>query len=199
MQAQNANQVFSLDSVLWTSSLSETFTQILELSQQYMPERVFALVSGNDEPVPIHMTRDEIQGRYNIVCRGNDMNTNPYAKAQKSQMRVQLLVNELPLQLGVVTPVNAYNIYKRYLQDDGEIAWKTMISQPQPPQPPPPGADIVPQFEELSEFEQAQVLMGRGVKPDPEGRFLEKSTELNEAEEERKVKRQKATKASAKK
>lgn len=185
MQAQNANQVFSLDSTMWTNSISELFSQILELCQQYMPERVFALVTGGDEPVPIHLTRDEIQGKYQIVCRGNDTNTNPYVKAQKSQMRVQLMVNPLMLQTGVITPPNVYNILKRYLQDDGEIAWKELISQPQPPQPPPPppaATLIKPDYKDLTDAEQAQVLASAGVKPDPMGRLMERREMMREDE-----------------
>ena len=183
MQAQNANQVFSLDATMWTASLSELFTQMLELCQQYMPERVFALVTGQDDLEPIHMTRDEIQGKYHIVCRGNDTNTNPYVKAQKSQMRVQLLLNPLTLQTGVVTPPNIYNILKTYLQDDGAIAWKQMISQPQPPQapPPPPAATIIkPDFKDLTDNEQAQVIASAGIKPDPMGRALERQEMMRE-------------------
>jgi len=187
MQAQSANQVFSLDSTMFTGSLSELFTQILELAQQYMPERVFALVSGGDDVEPLHMTRDEIQGKYHIVCRGNDMNTNPYVKAQKSQMRMQLLINEGMIQTGVVTPPNIYNITKRYLQDDGEIAWKSMITQPQPPQPPqppPPGTIIKPNFDELTDNEQAQVLQSIGIKPDGQGRLLERRESQREANQQ---------------
>ena len=185
MQAQNANQVFSLDASMWTMSLSEVFTQMLELCQQYMPERVFALVTGQDDLEPIHMTRDEIQGKYNIVCRGNDTNTNPYIKAQKSQMRVQLLINELMLQTGVITPPNIYNIIKRYLQDDGEIAWKELISMPQPPQapqPPPAATLIKPNYDDLTDAEQAQVLVSAGVQPDPVGRAMERQEMMREDE-----------------
>jgi hypothetical protein len=185
MQAQNANQVFSLDASMWTMSLSEVFTQMLELCQQYMPERVFALVTGQDDLEPIHMTRDEIQGKYNIVCRGNDTNTNPYVKAQKSQMRVQLLINELMLQTGVITPPNIYNIIKRYLQDDGEIAWKELISMPQPPQqpqPPPAATLIKPDYKDLTDAEQAQVLVSAGVQPDPIGRAMERQEMMREDE-----------------
>jgi hypothetical protein len=184
MQAQNANQVFSLDASMWTMSLSDCFMQMLELCQQYMPERVFALVTGGDDPEPLHLTRDEIQGKYNIVCRGNDTNTNPYVKAQKSQMRVQLLTaNPVYLQAGVVNGENIYNILKRYLQDDGEIAWKGMITQPQPPQPPPPppaATLIKPDYKDLSHAEQAQVLQSAGIQPDPYGRMLEENKELDE-------------------
>jgi len=183
MQAQGANQVFSLDASMWTMALSEMFTQMLELCQQYMPERVFALVTGQDDLEPIHMTRDEIQGKYNIVCRGNDTNTNPYVKAQKSQMRVQLMINPVMLQTGVITPPNIYNIMKRYLQDDGEIAWKEMITMPQPPQapqPPPAATLIKPDYKDLTDKEQAQVLQSAGVQPDEYGRMMERNEMMRE-------------------
>jgi hypothetical protein len=184
MQAQNANQVFSLDAVMWTASLSEVFSQMLELCQQYMPERVFALVVGQDDLEPIHMTRDEIQGKYSIVCRGNDTNTNPYVKAQKSQMRVQLMLQDQDSKAaGVITPQNVYNIWKRYLQDDGEIAWKELITMPQPPQPPqpPPAATLIkPDYKDLTDNEQAQVLQSAGVQPDAVGRAMERREMMRE-------------------
>ena len=188
MQAQNANQVFSVDSTMWTNSLSELFMQILELCQQYMPERVFALVVGQDDFEPIHLTRDEIQGRYHIVCRGNDTNTNPFVKAQKSQMRVQLLLgNPIGLQTGVITPPNIYNIYKRYLQDDGEIAWKELISMPQPPPQMPPPPMIQPDYEEMTDAEKAQVLAQTNIRPDIQGRQIRKMEELGEKDHEKEV------------
>ena len=199
MQAQNANQVFSLDVVVWTNSLSELFTQSLELCQQYMPERVFALISGQNDLEPLHLTRDEIQGKYNIVCRGNDTNTNPYVKAQKSQMRVQLLINPLMLQTGVITPPNIYNILKRYLQDDGEIAWKELISMPQPPPQTPPQSMIQPDYDEMTDMEKAQVLSQSNIQPDVQGRGMRKMEELDDkGEEKSNTKTEIAIKAKAK-
>lgn len=189
MQAQAANTVFALDAALFTSALSELFTQILDLCQQYMPERVFTLVTGEDGVEPLHLSRDEIQGKYFIICRGNDMNSNPMLRAQKSLARVQVLLNPLMMQMGVVNPGNAYNILKRYLQDDGELAWKGMISMPKPqlPQPPPAAALIKPQFDELTDLEQAQVLASAGVKPDPQGRALKSNAIIEEKEIERRA------------
>lgn len=186
MQAQAANTVFGLDVVLFTSALSELFTQILELCQQYMPERVFALVSGENGVEPLHLTRDEIQGKYDIIARGNDTNSNPMLKAQKSLSRVQVLLNPVTLQSGVVNQQNIYNILKRYLQDDGEIGWKELISMPQPqaPQPPPPATLIKPGFEDLTDAEQAQVLASAGVRPDMQGRALKSQAIIQEKDVE---------------
>ncbi|MFA5133113.1 MAG: hypothetical protein WC444_07340 [Candidatus Paceibacterota bacterium] len=178
MQAQAANQVFSLESSMFTNSLSELFMQILELCQQYMPERVYTLVSGENGIEPIHMTRDEIQGKYNLVAKANDINTNPNVKLQRALSNVQILLQPVSLQSGVVNPMNVYNIFKRYLQDGGELAWKEMISMPQPPDPNKQPLPIEPRFEDLAEGEQAQVLVRLGIRPDIVGRMLEKKQEM---------------------
>ena len=186
MQAQAANTVFSLDTAIFTGALSELFTQILELCQQYMPERVFTLVTGQDGVEPIHLSREEIQGKYHITCRGNDINTNPTLRAQKSLGRVQMLLSPVPLQMGIVNPLNAYNILKRYLQDDGELAWNELITSPQPQQQQqqqqqqPAAALIKPQFDELTDDEQAQVISQIGVKPDMQGRALKSRARVEE-------------------
>lgn len=185
MQAQSANTVFSLDVAIFTSALTELFTQILEFCQQYMPERIFALVSGENGIEPLHLTRDEIQGRYNIIVRGNDINSNPILRAQKSLARVQMLLSPMPLQMGIVTPFNAFNILKRYLQDDGEMAWKELITPPQPPQQQPPAAGLLkPEFQSLTDAEQAQVLAQIGIKPDVAGRALKSSAIMEEKQRE---------------
>ena len=186
MQAQSANTVFALDVALFTNALSELFTQILELCQQYMPERIFALVTGENGIEPLNLTRDEIQGKYHIVCRANDINSNPVLKAQKSLARAQLLLSEVPINSGVVTPMNIFNVLKRYLQDDGELGWQELISPPQqqPQQPPPAATLIKPQFDSLTDMEQAQVLASAGVKPDMQGRSLKSSSIIQEKESE---------------
>jgi len=184
MQAQAANTVFGLDASLFTNALSELFTQILELCQQYMPERIFTLVTGEQGIEPLHLSRDEIQGKYYIICRGNDINSNPILRAQKALAKVQLLLSPIPLQLGIVNPQNAYNVLKRYLQDDGEMGWKELISQPQP-QPQQQAATLIkPSFDELTDAEQAQVLAQIGIRPDMRGRSLKSRSIIQEKESE---------------
>lgn len=184
MQAQSANTVFALDVNIFTSALTELFDQILEFSQQYMPERVFALITGDNGVEPLHLTRDEIQGKYDIIVRGNDLNSNPMLRAQKSLARVQLLLSPIPLQMGIVTPINAYNAIKRYLQDDGELAWKELLSQPQPPKPPSAAGVIKPDFKSLTDMEQAQVLSQTGIQPDMMGRELKSRAIIDEKQRE---------------
>jgi len=178
MQSQAANMVFSLDAAMYAASLTEIFTQILELCQQYMPERVFALVVGQDGIQPLNITRDEIQGKYHIYCRGNDINSNPQLRAQKSFARVQVLLNPQTMQIGVVTPMNAFEILKNYLQADGELAWQAMITPPQPPPMPAPPIKLA--MQDLEDGEKAQVLQRMGIQPDVRGRQLKSQATVQE-------------------
>ena len=187
MQAQAAGQVFSLDASLFTDSLTEIFIFMLELCQQYMPERIFALVTGGEDVVPLNMTRDEIQGKYQVVARANDINSNPNVKLQKAYDRVELLINPMLMRMGIVTPINVYNILKRYMQDTGEVGWKDLISIPTPQ--PPNSPDVKIPFDELAEGEQAQILMKHGIKPDFFGRHLEKQMEITNEENKNKAKK----------
>ena len=172
MQSQAANTVFSLDAAIFAEAMGDLFTHILDLCQQYMPEKIFAQVVGTDGITPLHMTRDKIQGKFHTFCRGNDITSNPQLRIQKAMSRIQILLNPETVQLGVVTPENAYNVLKYYLQYDGELAWKEMISMPKPPQPPPPAPDTKITFGDLTDGEQAQILASRGVKPDIKGRSM---------------------------
>ena len=183
MQSQAANMIFSLDAAMFATALGEMFTQILELCQQYMPERIYTLVIGQEGVQPLNISRDEIQGKYHIFCRGNDVNSNPQLRAQKAFARVQALLNETTLGIGVVNPMNAFNILKHYLQSDGELAWQEMITPPQPPPPPP--LPIKVDMDNLEDGEQAQVLQRLGLKPDIQGRALKSSATLQEKAQER--------------
>jgi hypothetical protein len=182
MQSQAANMVFSLDAAMYADSLTEIFTQMLELCQQYMPERVYTLVVGTEGVQPLKISRDEIQGKYSVFCRGNDVNSNPQLRAQKSFARVQVLLNPTVMQMGVVTPMNAFNVLKHYLQSDGELAWQEMITPPQPQPPAPP--DIKIGMQDLEDGEQAQVLTRIGIKPDMQGRALKSAAMIQEKESE---------------
>jgi len=187
MQSQAANMVFSLDASMFAHALGEIFTQMLELCQQYMPERIFTLVVGQEGVQPLRISRDEIQGKYHIFCRGNDINSNPQLRAQKALSRVQLLLNDTTMQTGVVSSMNVFNILKHFLQADGELAWQEMITAPQPPPPPPPPVKIG--MEDLEDGEQAQVLEKYGIKPDMQGRSLKSQATIQEKASEQESQR----------
>lgn len=178
-QQQNAQTVFGLDVMLFSDSMSEVLDQSVQLLQQYLPDQVYFSVVGEGQS--IHMRRDEIQGGYISRIRGNDQSMNPGQRMQQAQLRNQILINPLAMQLGIITPANLYYLYKRTLQDMGEYAWSQMITLPPPPPPPgPPPAitHIKTSFDELTDAEQAQVLHSAGIEPDLHGRALEKQQEI---------------------
>jgi len=188
MQAQSANMVFSLDASMFANSIAEIFTHMLDLCQQYMPERVFAMVVGTDGMAALNISRDEIQGKYHIICRGNDITSNPQLRLQKALSRIQVLLSPAVMQSGVVTPPNIYNIMKYYLQYDSEMAWREMISMPPPPPPPIPAPETKVEFEELTDMEQAQILQSRGLQPDVTGRRLRSKAIIQEKDVDQKSK-----------
>lgn len=178
-QQQSGSTIFSLDSLLLSEALSELLTQIVQLTQQYLPDEIFFSVVG--EGVSAKLTRDEIQGQFLVRVRGNDLNTNPQKRLEMAQAKHAFLINPYNIQTGIVTPVNAYLSLKEYLQYTGDVNWQSKISMPQPPPPPaPPPAitQVKTNFDQLTDLEQAQVLASGGIKPDMEGRLLEKKQEL---------------------
>lgn len=178
-QQQSGSTIFNLDSLLMAEDLSELLNQIIQLTQQYLPDEVFFTVVG--EGASARLTREEIQGQFFGRVRGNDINTNPSKRLEMAQARQQYLMNPYFIQTGIVTPINAYMDAKETLQYMGDMNWQQKISVPQPPPPPtPPPAitQVKTSFDQLTDLEQAQVLASGGIKPDIEGRLMEKKQEL---------------------
>lgn len=178
-QQQSGSTVFSLDSLLLAESLSDVLTQVVQLTQQYLPDEVFFSVVG--EGMSARLTRDEIQGQFLVRTRGTDLNTNPQKRLEMAERKIQMLANPFAIQSGMYTPVNHYYALKEYLQDTGDVTWQQKISMPQPPPPPaPPPAiqSVKTNFDQLTDLEQAQVLISGGIKPDMQGRLLDKQQEL---------------------
>lgn len=180
-QQQSGSVIFSLDSLLVSEALSELLTQIVQLTQQYVPDSVFFSVAG--EGTSARLKRDEIQGNHLIRTRGNDVNTNPQKRIEMAQAKIQMLANPYAIQSGMYTPVNHYYNLKEYLQYTGDVNWQQKITVPQPPPPPapPPAIEkIKTNFDELTDIEQAQVLASAGIKPDMQGRLLHRQEEILE-------------------
>lgn len=196
MQQQNMNQVFSLDADMFREQFAELVNWIYELWCQYGDDKYEFMYFGKDaqpqqgqqqgqvpqskQGIKIKLTKEELQGKYNITIRGNDQNTNPQVRLQKAQQIAQITQNPIALQTGVVNPQNVFNGLKRYLQELDIDGWEELISQPQPPQPPPP--DIKVASKDLTDGEMAQVLKAKGLQPDIKGRELDEQNRNDELE-----------------
>lgn len=176
MQQQNMQMVFSLDVALYTNCFTELFNFIWDLWCQYGDDSYEFSYFGKEGYEPIRMSKEEIQGKYKITIRGNDQNTNPQVRVQKAQMI--LADTYQALQMGLVTPVEANMARKKFYQELDIPDWQSFVPQ-QPPAPPKlsPLEVIKPKFSDLSEGEQAQVLVQGGIKPDGQGRSMKKRDE----------------------
>lgn len=178
LQQRSLGGQFSLDVRLHGRAFSELLTQIFEFWNQFGPtEYAFNYFGPNSVPEQVKLTKEDLQGKFTITVRGNDQNTNPNTRVQKAQFILQGVTNPVLIQMGVVTPMQAAAAWKRALQEADIKEWE-QFSVPMP-QPVNQTASVVPpNFDSLTDAEQAQVLQKAGIDPDMVGRMLKKQAEL---------------------
>lgn len=183
LQMNNMQTVFSMDATVFTQSFSELFNMIWELWCEHGKDEYEFAYFGQEGTETIKLKREELQGKYKVVLRGNDTNTNPQVRLQKAQAILQASTNPIALQTGVVTPLQIAEAYARYYQELNVNNWEKLVNmQPQPPVPPQQKPPITPTFEELTDAEKAQLLAREGIQPDIQGRSLNKQQEIVEAQ-----------------
>lgn len=183
LQMNNMQTVFSMDATVLTQSFSELFNMIWELWCEHGKDEYEFAYFGQEGTETIKLKREELQGKYKVVIRGNDTNTNPQIRLQKAQAILAASTNPVALQTGVVTPIQVAESYARYYQELNVHNWEKLVNmQPQPPAPPQQQQEVVPTFDELTDGEKAQILARKGVNPDLQGRALNKQQELAEAQ-----------------
>lgn len=145
---------------------------IFELWSEFGPDNYeFNYFGQNSQPESIKLSKEEIQGHYNIKVRGNDQNSSPQIKLQKAQQILLATTNQTYIQSGVVGPQQMAEGLKRFYQSLDIDNWETLLNiQPQPQQPPDPRMAIQPKFDDLAGSEKAQVLQAHGVKSDAQAR-----------------------------
>jgi hypothetical protein len=172
LQVQGQQVVFSLDSELFKTQIEELFNWYWELWCQYGDDDYEFSYFGKDGWEKIRLNREEVQGKYKITVRGNDQNTNPQVRLQKSQAVLASMANPLLVQMGVITPQNVANALKLAYQELDIPNWQELVTFPQPKpqvQPPPP---VKIGMEDLTPQEQAQVKSKYGIQPDVQGMAL---------------------------
>lgn len=183
LQNQSAQNVFNLDSDMFRYQFAELFGWIWDLWSQYGNDQEEFMYFGQNGWEPIRLSKEEIQGKYRFTVRGNDQNTNPQNKMAKAQQIIMAVTNPVFLQAGVITQPQMLAGLKRFFQTLDVDGWEQFINMqwqpPQPPPPPPAAVLIKPNFDELTDGEQAQVLASAGVNPDIYGRALSKQEELH--------------------
>lgn len=188
-QGQSAQTVFSLDADTYIEAFSELFSFVWDLWCQYGNDEEEFMYFGENGWEKIRLTREEVQGKYKIVIRGNDQNFNPQQRQTKAGMIMQAMLNPIALQSGVIQPTNLYNGFKRYLQMLDEPSWQEFITDPRTlPPPPQPPAPIKLAPENLTPAELARVKAQQNIQPDIQGMMLmhndEKQQEALDAQEQ---------------
>lgn len=178
-QSQAAGRVFSADANHYVSQFSELFGMIFELWCQYGDDNYeFKYFGESLQGETIRLSKEEIQGKYKILVRGNDQNTNPQVKLQQAQQILLAAKDPILIQAGVVGPMQMANAVKRFYQALNIDKWEELVNvQPQPMQPDPKTA-IKPRFDDLTDGEKAQVMQSFGVQPDVRGRFAKMNREV---------------------
>jgi hypothetical protein len=141
---QSAQSTFTLDAELARKQFAELFTWIWDLWCQYGDEEYTFAYFGQNGYEQIKLTREELQGKYKMVIRGNDRNMNPQVRIQKAQLILESQQNPVALQLGIVTTQTLAEAYKRLYQELDIHDWESLIN-PQA-QPVPPATQIQPKF-----------------------------------------------------
>lgn len=179
LQQQNMQTTFAMDLSIMTDSFSDLFAWIWELWCQYGKDEYEFSYFGKEGLEKIKLSREEIQGKYKIVVRGNDQNTNPQIRIQKAQAIMQNVLNPVNLQTGIVGPQQIIEANAQYYQELGIDNWERFVNT-QPAPPPQPQQEIVPSFSDLTDAEKAQLLQRKGVRPDIQGRALQKQLEIEQ-------------------
>lgn len=173
LQASNAQTVFSMDSTIFSNCFSRLFNMIWELWCEHGKDSYEFMYSGAEGKETIKITREDLQSKCKLVLRGNDQSSNPQIRLNKAQAILQASTNPIALQTGVVGPMQIAESYARYYQTLDIPNWERLVNmQPQPqPQEQP---QINPNFDQLTDAEKMQVLSKFGVRPDVDGRYLNK-------------------------
>jgi len=187
MQSQGMQNMFTLDADLFRMAFEELFNWVWELWCQYGDEEYEFAYFGRNGYEPIKMTKEETQGKYKISIRGNDQNTNPQVRLQKTQMITQMQSNPVALQTGVISPINIANGYKMALQEMDIPNWEELVMPPemiaqqmQQQQQMPQTQDIRIKPKDLTDAEIAQILQSRKIQPDIQGRALKSEAIVQE-------------------
>lgn len=174
-QSQLAQVVTSLDSAMFRQSFEQLVNLVFEMWCEYGDDEYEFSYFGENNYEPIKLTKEELQGKYKVVVRANDNNTNPRVRLAKAREILQSVVGGL--QIGVTTPINVINAYKRFFQELDVNNAEELYTMPQPKQPGVPDKTM-PKFEDLEEAEQSQILMRLGIKPDHMSRVADKMRQI---------------------
>lgn len=79
----------------WLEQCAEVDAQLLQLCQQFMPDEFFFRVVGSSKGKPIHATREEIQGSFDVMVGYNAENLDSELKQEKLSLMERALAMDV--------------------------------------------------------------------------------------------------------
>lgn len=80
----------------WFRGWKRVCTQVLQLAQQYLPDEVTVRVLGSDQGRSVRVTREEIQGPFNVALKFNMGDLDP----EQVQPKIQMLEKAIAMDVG---------------------------------------------------------------------------------------------------
>ena len=97
----------------WLNCWKMVFEQVLALYQQYAPEEFMVRVVGSDKAQALAMSRDEIQGQYDIILNYQVANTDQELLRGKLEL-LKVIVGEFDIN-GIVDRTELMSVVFSYL------------------------------------------------------------------------------------
>ena len=105
--AQEAGLLNQDEADAWMDGWKRVYTQVLKLAQQYMPDEFFFRVVGSDKAKPIHATRKDIQGQFDLTITFDIDNLNDESTAKKIELIRETVAMDTK---GVIDQVEALKV-----------------------------------------------------------------------------------------
>jgi hypothetical protein len=123
--------------------LCEMWAQIHELNQRFLPAKKKFMISGYSEkekdPYQEIQNTKQIEGRFQFDFKANVLNTSKQMMQQTMTEILSVYMNPVNVQLGLLTPDNAYRIQRDFGKARGvDPAEKQYLTPPSPTSNEPP-------------------------------------------------------------
>lgn len=105
---------------------------LFQMLQQRIPDGLSIRITGDDGAGhPFKVDRQDIQFKFDFALEPNSANSNRSITQQVAQQTMQMTLNPLLIQTGVVSVENIYQAVKNWLQAMGIKNTSTFITKPQ--------------------------------------------------------------------
>ena len=158
---------FSLEAIIYQIGRLKLYKQIWALWNQYGPDKIEIKVIGTEDPITI--TREEIQGEFEMSVKGNAFNSSRVLQKQLAERRLQLLGGDTS---GMV---NRFELLKDYISKDDPLLVNVILNS---------GASIQRDQQERQAIETLLIMNGNQVDTKPDDNHVEhlKVMEADEAD-----------------